>query len=171
MIIVGYYGIGKSEFCKTHQDYIDLESKYFRSDNGWLLGNKGLERYIWLIEDLNADGKKIFVSSLKEVRDELLKSKRIDPYVDMAYIYPYADLKDDWLSRLYNRWKESSNEKDWYAYKRAIKNFESDIESLIKDKGNTLDYPISKEILDKYKIEDAIKHFEFVLGNRKEEDK
>lgn len=172
MIVIGYYGLGKSSVCSENPGFIDLESKYFREEGSWLGGNSkvGLDRYIWLIEDLNAAGKTVFVSSLKEVRKAIFESKKIDSFLEVAYIYPDLNLKDEWLSRLYNRWKESSLQKDWLAYERATREYPTVIKEMKEEKGNLLDYVITKDNIEDFDLKKAVLELEDILDMRKEDE-
>lgn len=169
MIIVGYPGIGKTWASKcSFNDILDIDSIYFRdrgSENGWLSDGKGLDNYIWLLKTLNLQGKTVMASSHKEVRAKLLDEKGIDKR-DIVYICPDPTDKNAWLARLYNRWLDSTEMKDWYAYRRAIKNYELDTKDMISDRekgvrvlvvsekdldGGLLLYLIGKKII-KYRI-------------------
>lgn len=135
MIIVGYYGIGKSTAATKSPGIIDLESKYFRDrkdDLNWLGGKRGVRNYIWMASDLNKAGKIVLLSCDKEVRAELLSRKDIKQR-DIIYICPNVEDKDSWMGLLYKRWQNSTEAKDWYAYTRASKNFEDDIKSMSND--------------------------------------
>lgn len=138
MIIVGYYGIGKSFAAKEDINIIDLESKYFRDrdeEDEWLGGKKGVKSYIWLATDLSKSGKVVLISPNKEARQELLA--RADNgeirRSEIRYICPKPDDKDNWLRLLYKRWQDSTDRKDYYAYKRASKDYEYDIQDMVND--------------------------------------
>ena len=156
MIFVGYYGIGKSTLCERNPTFIDLESKYFRdreNDVGWLGGSKGLNNYIWLVRSLNDAGRHIFVSSDKDIRQFILNDKGIDKD-QVVYICPEKTLKDVWLSKLYKRWVDTSDKKDWFSYIRSTKKFKEDIESMEADNIKTIwlkdaDYNL-EDLLAKY---------------------
>lgn len=135
MIILGYPGIGKSTAAKKMDKFIDIDSVFFRDRDdsaGWLGGKKGLNGYIWLLRKLNDDGKVVFGSTHKEVRERILKDEGIEKE-DVVYICPKAEDKNAWISRLYNRWIDSTEMKDWYAYTRALKEYEKDIKSILED--------------------------------------
>ena len=136
MIIVGYPGTGKSTMAKKCVEVVDLESSVFRdrgSKDGWIGGDKGLNSYIWLATNLNDDGKVVCISSHKEVREKLLSDARVD-VKDVCYICPKPSEKAKWISHLYDRWIKTTDMKDWYAYTRAQKSFDKDVESMLKDK-------------------------------------
>ena len=140
MIFVGYYGIGKSSLCERNPTFIDLESKFFRdrdNDAGWLGGKKGLNNYIWLVRTLNDSGRHVFVSSDSEIRFALLDEKGLDRN-EIVYICPEKNLKDVWLSKLYKRWVDTSDKKDWFSYIRATKKYVEDIESMERDHIKTI---------------------------------
>ena len=141
MIFVGYYGIGKSTLCERNPTFIDLESKFFRdrnNDTGWLGGkSKGLNNYIWLVKTLNDSGRHVFVSSDGDIRFALLNEKDLDRN-QIVYICPEKNLKDVWLSKLYKRWVDTSDRKDWFSYIHATKKFKEDIESMEADHIKTI---------------------------------
>jgi len=136
MIISGYPGVGKTTASKHFYDLVDIESKYFRSrddGDGWIGGEEGLRRYIWLIRDLNNAGKVVLVSSHKEVRQRLIDDDGIDNE-DLIFVCPRVEDESEWQAHLYQRWVDSTEMKDWHAYKRAIKYFKADIEDIMLDK-------------------------------------
>ena len=140
MILVGYYGIGKSTLCERNPTFIDLESKFFRdrgNDAGWLGGKKGLNNYIWLIKTFNDSKRHVFVSSDSEIRFALLNEEGINRD-DIVYICPEKTLKDIWLSKLYKRWIDTSDKKDWFSYIHATKKYADDIESMKRDHIKTI---------------------------------
>ena len=163
MIIVGYPGIGKTWASRTtNGGIIDLDSVYFRDrddDSGWLGGEKGLRNYIWLIKTLHFYGKTVLISSHKEVREALLAEKDINKK-KICYICPDVPMKDAWLSRLYNRWISSTEKKDWFAYKRAIKNYENDVKDMISDRV----YGVKVHIVSEEDLKNGL--FLYLIRNR-----
>lgn len=123
MIIIGYPGIGKSTLARRNKDYIDLESSCF------FINNKRPEDwqviYCKVAEDLSRQGKVVFVSSHKEVVDELLTTSE-----KVLAIYPDPKLKDEWIKRLKDRYEFTCLEKDRKAYQRALEHFDEDIDGM-----------------------------------------
>lgn len=155
MIIVGYPGIGKTWAARAGYDgIIDLDSVYFRDrddDRGWLGGEKGLGNYIWLVKKLNSEGKTVLISSHKEVRDRLLAEKDI-PRSEICYICPDVLMRDVWLARLYRRWIDTTEKSAWFAYRRAIKNYEKDISDMTSDRV----YGVKVHIVDEKDLENGL---------------
>lgn len=111
MIIIGYQGIGKST-CSRHSNYIDLESGCF-----WHDGKRPDDWYIYycqIAEHLSRQGNVVFVSSHQPVREFLRNSKE-----KVICIHPSIALRNEWIEKLYQRWKQSKLEKDYKAFANA----------------------------------------------------
>ena len=122
MIIIGYQGIGKSTLAKSDKSYIDLESSiYFhvRPENWHIF-------YCKTAEYLSKQGYDVFVSSHKPVRDYLLNSKE-----HAIIICPDKALKEVWISRLENRYKDTLKDKDFRAWQNAIQKYDENIDDLL----------------------------------------
>lgn len=128
MIWVGYQGIGKSSISGNGN--IDLESGNFWVDNerpkSWV------QIYCNIAEHLSKQNYNVFMSSHKEVREEL--NKRNTKFV---VIFPTIKIKDKWLKRLEDRYNKSKLEKDYKALMNCKEKFEENICDLMKEK-NTL---------------------------------
>lgn len=150
MIIVGYQGIGKSTLGTT-KGFIDLESSCMRLDTGERPDN-WYEYYCNFAEHLSKDGKIVFTSSHKVVRDRFKKSKE-----KVFLCYPSATLKDGWISRLEERYNQSRLAKDFRAWQNALDCYDQnifDLESEDFDKIiiTTMDYNLEELINSKLEL-------------------
>lgn len=121
MIISTYQGVGKSTICKKSNKCIDLESSSFfidgkRNDNWY-------KEYVKIAHDLFLQGYIVFISSHKEVRVELNKTK--DDKI--IIIYPSINLKDKWIDKLKERYESAKLVKDFKALKNAEDKYEESI--------------------------------------------
>ena len=119
MIIAGYAGVGKSEFCKAHVDYaIDFICMPFKYENFYEVSN-GLSEgedikansklilrehwemyYYWALKYLNnhCPEKYIVIPTIKSIM-RLLKTDGI-PY---SVVYPSRDCKEEYRERYIKR--------------------------------------------------------------------
>ena len=124
MIIIGYQGIGKSTLANdtAHDNIIDLESSMFkingRRDDNWA------RIYCRIAVSLAKQGNVVFVSSHKEVRNELAIFTYVCP---MVTITPALYLEGEWIDRLGKRYKEEPSEKNLAAYENARACYEGNI--------------------------------------------
>ena len=124
MIIIGYQGIGKSTLAKTDKGYIDLESSIYFID--------GIRPENWFIfycktaEFLSRQGYIVFVSSHKPVREYLTGRKE-----KTIIICPDKELKEEWISKLENRYNNTLKDKDFRAWKNALQMFDENISDLL----------------------------------------
>ena len=140
MIVVGYYGVGKSTAAQKHYEIVDIAPKYFKKidkmDDGskseWIENGEGLKRYIWLVKDLNKEGFIVCVPPTKDVRAAIKEDKEILKK-EIVYICPRIDEKNEWMKHLYARWDESQSLHDEMTFERARANYESDIKDMIDD--------------------------------------
>lgn len=124
MIIIGYPGVGKSWYCKEHNDGIDLESSIInKSDSEWA------EKYVEAAKHLSNLGYKVFVSSHSKVQEAIEYDFDCDSENTIA-IFPSKTIKDEWLNKLKTRSEESGLDKDKRAYGRALEHFDEDIDSI-----------------------------------------
>lgn len=124
MIVIGYQGIGKSTLANdtTHDNIIDLESSMFKI-NGQRDGN--WERiYCRIAVSLAKQGNVVFISSHKEVRNELAIFTYVCP---MVTITPALYLESEWISRLRERYESNPSEKNLAAYENAKACYEGNI--------------------------------------------
>lgn len=147
MIIIGYQGIGKSTLAKNKKyRVVDLESSNFfvngEKDENWYIV------YCQIAKHLSDQGYTVFVSSHKEVRDELLK------YKESTKIYicaPAPKLKHEWVIKLQKRYNQTGLDKDKKAYLNAFTSYLTNIEDILKSDFEiilieSLDYDLSKII-------------------------
>lgn len=124
MIIIGYPGIGKSSISNSDTRCIDLESSNFfvndKRPDDWY------KYYVQIAQHLSAQGYTVFVSSHKVVRDEL-KATNAE---DVAVCFPNINLKEQWLERLFNRYKRTRLDKDLRAAMNVEQNYLSNIVEL-----------------------------------------
>ena len=102
MIVIGYQGIGKSTLVKERNSYIDFESSNFKINgerpDGWE------QMYCEAALDLSRQGHVVFTASHKCIRDYLKEHRGSEVVLIVA---PSVDLKDQWLEKLRNRYKET----------------------------------------------------------------
>ena len=114
MIVIGYQGIGKSTLVKDNNSYIDFESSNFKINgkrpDGWE------QMYCEAALDLSRQGHVVFTASHKCIRDYLKDRQGSEVVLIVA---PSVDLKDLWLEKLRNRYKETGLEKDKLALLNA----------------------------------------------------
>lgn len=129
MIIIGYQGIGKSTFCKTYGislRYLELESGLMKdpmNDNRrW---DNWAEIYCNIALSLSDQHYMVFVSSHKAVQDILTHSKD-----EVIAIYPSKTIKDEWIKKLLERYKNTGLKKDEIAWLDAKANYDSEIDIL-----------------------------------------
>lgn len=125
MIYVGYQGIGKSSISGKN-NCIDLESGNF-----WINGKrvKGWHKvYCNIAEHLSNQGYKVFMSSHRDVREELNRRK-----VDFKVICPSLNLKEQWINRLQERYDKTQLEKDYKALMNAKLKYDENIIELLKE--------------------------------------
>lgn len=147
MIIIGYQGIGKSTLANNNKEFIDLESGCF-----WINDKRYDEwyiPYIQIAEHLSKQGKIVFVSSHKQVREALKNSSE-----EVICCVPALELKEKWIYRLMVRYSVSGLDKDYRAYINAKDRYTDNINELLND-GFTniiikrMDYSL-KYIINKY---------------------
>lgn len=137
MIIVGYQGIGKSSLASTNVNFIDLESTnftYTHSDGSVRRDPEWYVPYCHIAEHLSAQGYDVFVSSHSEVRKALAHSTE---YV--LAIYPGMHLKDEWISKLQNRYNNTHLEKDLKALENAKARYDENIQEIKKDTEHSIE--------------------------------
>ena len=124
MIIIGYQGIGKSTLAKNRLDIIDFESGWTKVE-----GKRDLnwgKTYAQMAEGLSRQGYIVFVASHFCVQEALLKSKEI-----VYAIFPALELKNEWVTKLHERWNSSGLEEDRLAYLDAYMSYEQEIKILM----------------------------------------
>lgn len=155
MIFAGYQGIGKSTLAKENIAVIDLESGNFwipkteddyNSDEPELVRSEDWYKYyINIAKHLSDQGKTVFISSHKVVRDELNKRN-----ITFGVICPSPIIKDEWLERLEKRFNQTHLEKDFKAWQNAVQMFDENINDLLSEKNTfqieVIDYDLYKII-------------------------
>ena len=129
MIISGFPCIGKSTLLSQQSSglhFIDLESSCMFVDGerpeNWI------QIYINYAMDLNCQGFDVFVSSHKNVREELRKRE-----VNFYSVYPGKDLKDAWIERLNKRYMAFPDEKNRRAIEYISAHFEESVDDMSND--------------------------------------
>jgi len=129
MIIVGYYGIGKSSLAGK-ENCIDLDIRPFldSGDSMWY------KTYLSVVESLSVQGFVVLLPPNPIVRKHLRSLKE-----SIFYVYPSLELKDYWERKMRKDWtieelngtlREGQKE---YEYKLVVKNFEADINEMKSD--------------------------------------
>lgn len=120
MIVIGYPGIGKSTLAGRDRRYIDLESECFyidgERDSRWFIP------YCNIAEDLSRHGYIVFVSSHASVREHLSGSSE-----NVVLVYPSIDLKDEWISKLTERYQDTRSDKDHRALLHVNNYYEEEV--------------------------------------------
>ena len=143
MIYVGYQGIGKSTLCNNVLNCIDLESGNFFVDgkrcDDWY------KVYANSANHLSLQGKNVFVSSHKVLREHLVKEN-----IPFVVVYPSIELKDKWIEKLKQRYELTKKEKDWRALLNAQEKYDENIDDLSQEKSRiiitSMDYSL-KELI------------------------
>ena len=120
MIYVGYPCIGKSSIA-GEDNFIDLESSNFKQYNNWV------EVYVNTAIQLSNQGYNVFLSTHKDVRNEL--KKKDEPYIA---VFPDLSLEKEWLNKLSFRYLKTPSEKNAAALSRWT-HFKEDISDLKKE--------------------------------------
>ena len=127
MIIVGYQGVGKSSISSKINNFIDLESSNFfidgKRDSNWF------KIYCNLANNLSKQHFIVFISSHKEVREELKKNSN----EIILTVCPSEELRDEWVQKLKDRYYLTNLEKDYKAYKNAENAYYTNTKDVQKD--------------------------------------
>lgn len=145
-VVVGYPGIGKSTLADQDLHFIDLESGNF-----WVGGKRAYDWYIpycQIAVNLASQGYVVFVSSHKEVRNQLLSMPLLIG-VHLCCCVPCETLKNFWIAKLQHRFLESGLDKDYKAWKNALDRYTENIQEIKRDfdvvcEINSADYNLSK---------------------------
>lgn len=157
MIYVGYQGIGKSTLAKSDVAFIDLESGNFwipKTEADYTDDEPELVRsddwykyYINIAKHLSEQGKNVFISSHKVVREELNKRN-----IEFGVICPSPLIKEEWIERLETRFNATHLEKDFKAWQNAVQMFDENIADLCSEKNvyliEVIDYELKNIILE-----------------------
>jgi heat shock protein HspQ len=148
MIVIGYQGIGKSSLAGRDRKFIDLESSNF-----WVDGKRAedwYKPYCQIAEHLSQQGYIVFTSSHEVVRKQLAGSREV-----VVVVYPSLNLKDMWLDKLENRYRETGLEKDYKALMNAKDRYEENIQELAN---SNIPYKLMLTNPD-YDLEASLIHF------------
>lgn len=129
MIVIGYQGIGKSTLAGRDHKFIDLESGNF-----WVDGKRAddwYKPYCQIAEHLSSQGYIVFTSSHEVVRKQLEGSREV-----VVVCYPSPSLKDMWIDKLENRYRDTGLEKDYKALMNAKERFDENIRELAESNFN-----------------------------------
>lgn len=149
MIVIGYQGIGKSTLAKTDRKYLDLESSNF-----WVDGKRDENWYkVYCKQAINfsRQGYIVFTSSHQVARDYF---KEIKDQEMIIVVCPSFKLKNKWIKKLKDRYKESHLDKDYKAWKNAEDRYEENVLELHND--NFFVITISDI---KYNLEELLRYF------------
>lgn len=139
MIYVGYQGIGKSTICQNIDKCVDLESSNFYVDGE---RNENWHKiYVSIAEHLSNQGKIVFVSSHKAVREEMAKLG-----IPFKVIYPSLELKGEWIKKLSDRYHLDMTEKNYKALKFAVVNYDESISDLSNEENKIVIDDINYEL-------------------------
>ena len=125
MIIIGYPGIGKSTLCHHRENCIDLESSCFdKSNKNWY------KDYCNVAVDLHEQGNIVLVSNHDLVYKEL-SSKDVLNTTNLVFVFPSLQLRDDWITKLGDRYNKEKTKKNEAAWLRATNCYFEDILNLV----------------------------------------
>ena len=148
MIVIGYQGIGKSTLAGRDHKFIDLESGNF-----WVDGKRAddwYKPYCQIAEHLSQQGYIVFTSSHEVVRNQLINSKEV-----VVAVFPSLNLKNLWIDKLENRYRETGLEKDYKALMNAKDRYDENIQELANSSFN-----FKIELTNSnYDLEAALTHF------------
>lgn len=119
MIFPGYVAIGKTFVASKDNNFIDLDSYYFKNCN---------QNYPWyktycdLAIKLSEAGYNVFTAC----HDEVLKHLSLN-YDKVVAIYPSIELKEYWMERTLRRYNKTGKDKDKKAYERVCNYFDNDV--------------------------------------------
>ena len=129
-IIIGYQGIGQSTWAKTLENCIDFESSLFKKN-----GDREDDWYVIYCRQavsLAKQGYTVFISSHKEVREELAHYDTEGKYV-VVIVAPHYRLKDCWIAKLNKRYSDNPSEKNYIAWQASEVQYDTDIYNLASD--------------------------------------
>ena len=148
MIFCGYQGVGKSSICNRENGYIDFESSNFFVNE--IRPNTWVDIYINQAIDLNNQGYDVFLSTHKALRDRLNELN-----IDFTVITPSKDLKEQWIERLNNRYRNNPSIKNMKALKNAEECYEENVDDLCSENNvimiTSIKYDL-KDFIEDYKL-------------------
>ena len=101
-----------------------------------------------IADDLSRQGFIVFVSSHASVVNYIASIS----HERKAIICPYLTLKEDWIDRLKNRYRQEPTDKNYKAFMNAVDRFDDDIKELLDTQGYEK-FPLSST---NYKLSDFI---------------
>ncbi|MBQ1228680.1 MAG: hypothetical protein IIX87_02275 [Firmicutes bacterium] len=148
MIIIGYQGIGKSALAGKN-NCIDLESSAF-----WVDGNRDYnwyKAYCQIALHLHKQGYTVLTSSHKVVREYFKTIMTPEDRKATFVCAPDVWLKNAWINKLEERYRETQLDKDLKAWKNAEHCFADNITELLHSGFktivlDTMHYNLSDEI-------------------------
>ena len=134
LIIIGYPGIGKTTLANSNRPYsniIDLDSTLFNIDDNKI--DDWSVIYCKVAVKLASRGFIVLVSSHDEVQQELgyWAANRND--IEIVSITPHLFLKDQWISKLHDRYLKERSDHNKKAWERADKFYVTDIYRLARN--------------------------------------
>ena len=148
MIFCGYQGVGKSSICNRENGYIDFESSNFFVNE--IRPNTWIDIYINQAIDLNNQGYDVFLSTHKALRNRLNELN-----IDFTVITPSKDLKEQWIERLNNRYRNNPSLKNMKALKNAEECYEENVDDLCSENNvimiTSIKYDL-KDFIEDYKL-------------------
>ena len=148
MIFCGYQGVGKSSICNRENGYIDFESSNFFVNE--IRPNTWVDIYINQAIDLNNQGYDVFLSTHKALRNRL---NELNIY--FTVITPSKDLKEQWIERLNNRYRNNPSIKNMKALKNAEECYEENVNDLCSENNvimiTSIKYDL-KDFIEDYKL-------------------
>ena len=147
MIVCGFPGIGKTCVASELERYVDLESSGFnlteRDDEGRAEKMDHWEQaYCQIAFDMAFQGKIVFVSSHKSIRDRLFEMQKKTIFhadIPILIVYPGPENKKNWLERLERRYwisyncrfpDASKNKAAWKACEKHYDDFISELDGI-----------------------------------------
>ena len=155
VVVVGYPGVGKSTLAEKYLQFVDLESNSFK------LADEHVDDweviYCQAAEHIATEGRIVFISSHKMVRDYLLSLPQYNDVKIMAVV-PSQELKFEWIEKLKERFEDSELSKDWYAYTRARDHYFYDV-NCIKEEFEAREYPVLEITSMEYDLKGLLDQF------------
>ena len=144
MIIIGYPGIGKSSISSAPLQTIDLESSLYKENGDHI--EDWYVLYCRQAAALAMQGYVVFVSSHKEVQEELRTYYIPDDSYTIVIVTPSLYLKDKWINKLSTRYMNTHNDKDYTSYEHVKYNYENDIKSMMSNDNNCFSKIVIQDI-------------------------
>ena len=116
MIICGYSGIGKTTYCKTHANCVDLDSSAFCKRNGWEAD------YLRVAQQLSMTGKQVFISAHPAVIRYCQSNN-----IPFTLVIP-GEAKAVWEARLKLRYEQCHKQYAFNALQDFYLNYDRDME-------------------------------------------